>query len=380
MHKSPLILSRLVAGVFTLASSLGILCAKDYVYFGTYTGRSDSEGIYRSAFDPASGELSEAKLAVEAADPNFLEIDTSERRLYSVEKSNQFEDGGAVASYRIDDSGSLELLNQQSSGGNGPCHVSVSPDGKIVAVANYSSGSVASYRVGDDGELSQAVSQIQHEGMSVDERRQKGPHAHSINFSPNGAFAYAADLGADKIFIYLVNQETGALAKAGEAGLAPGSGPRHFCFRPDGKFAYVINEMLLTVTAFRVDGESGMLEELQTISTLPEGAEKSGSTAEVVCHPSGKFLYGSNRGHDTIVVFAIDPETGKLTWRENEPIQGEVPRNFAVHPSGEWLLAAGQKSNTVSVFSIDAKTGELDYTGNRIEVFSPVCIRFLERD
>lgn len=364
---------------FSLLAAVGQNArSEDLVFFGTYSSRSDSEGIYVADFDPETGSISEPRLAGEAVDPNFLELHPSGETLFAVERSDEFEEGGAVSAFRIGETGSLTFLNRESSEGKGPCHVSVSPDGTTAAVANYSSGSVASYTVGDGGKISEAVSTAQQEGSSVNEKRQQGPHAHSINFSPDGKFAYAADLGTDNVFVYKV--ESGKLAPAGKVDLAPGAGPRHFCFRPDGKFAYVINELLLTVTAFEVDQESGMLAEIQTISTLPEGTEAIGSTAEVVCHPSGKFLYGSNRGHDTIVAYGIDPDSGKLTWKENEPIQGETPRNFAVHPSGKWLLAAGQKSNTVAVFAIDEESGELDYTGNRIEVFSPVCIRFLVRD
>jgi len=379
MHRCHSLLSLYLA--FLLSLSFQTLSAgDDLVFFGTYSRKGDSKGIYVSKFNPSDGTLSAAEVAAEAADPSFLEIAPSGKELYSVERSEDFDGAGAVAAYKIADSGILTLLNREASGGEGPCHVSLSPDGESVAVANYGSGSVASYRVGVDKVVSEAVSTIQHEGSSVDERRQGGPHAHSINFSHDGKFAYAADLGADKIFVYSVNPETSELTSAGEVQIKAGSGPRHFCFRPDGKFAYVINEMALTVTAFRVDSATGGLDALQTISTLPAGTGEMGSTAEVVCHPSGKFLYGSNRGHDTIVVYSIDEESGRLTWIENEPIQGETPRNFAVHPSGKWLLAAGQKSNTVSVFAIDQASGELAYTGNQIEVFSPVCIRFLERN
>lgn len=352
----------------------------DLVFFGTFSSRGDSEGIYVAKFDSSNGTLSEAEIAAEAVDPSFVEISPSGDALFSVERSDQFDGEGAVAAYTIVESGALESINRQASGGEGPCHVSLSPDGESVAVANYGSGSVASYRVDKDGSLAKAASAIQHKGSSINEKRQAGPHAHSINFSPDGKFAYAADLGADRIFVYSVNSETAELTPVEEIEIEPGSGPRHFCFRPDGKFAYVINEMALTVTAFRVDSGTGGLEAVQTISTLPAGTEPIGSTAEVVCHPSGKFLYGSNRGHDTIVVYAIDADSGRLDWIENEPIQGETPRNFAIHPSGKWLLAAGQKSNTVSVFSIDEGSGELEYTGNQVEVFSPVCIRFVERN
>lgn len=350
------------------------------VYFGTYTRGGDSRGIYLAKLDAEKGTLADPVLAAEVMNPSFLEIAPSGKTIYSVSEVADFEGGGAVSAFRIRGDGTLELLNRQPSGGAGPCHVSTTSDGRIVAVANYGAGSVSSYLVKEDGSLSPPASTIQHAGNSVHPKRQQGPHAHSINFSPDDRFAYAADLGTDSIFVYAVDPGTGGLEQVSETKLPPGSGPRHFAFRPDGKFAYVINEMTLTVTAFSVNADTGALTEIQEIDTLPEGTEKQGSTAEVVVHPTGAFLYGSNRGHDTIAVYSIDGASGKLERVENEPIQGEVPRNFAITPDGRHLLAAGQKSGTVAVFSIDAKTGELEFTGSRIEVGSPVCVRFLESE
>jgi 6-phosphogluconolactonase len=348
------------------------------VYFGTYTKAGGSEGIYTAGFDEGSGKLGEPVLAAKVASPSFLTIAPSGKTLYAVSETAGA-DGGRVTAFRILASGLLEKLNDQSSGGDGPCHVSLSSDGKTLAVANYGGGSVASYRIGEDGALSAPVSVIQHTGSSVDPKRQKEPHAHSINFSPDGRFAYAADLGTDRIYLYAVDPATSALKRTGETVITPGSGPRHFSFRPDGQFAYVINEMTLKVNAFRVDAASGALTEVQSLSTLPEGTDPVGSTAEVVAHPSGKFLYGSNRGHDTIVVYAIDGATGQLTWVENEPIRGKTPRNFVVSPDGKWLLAAGQQSDSVTVFAIDARTGELEFADSQIKISSPVCIRFLTK-
>ena len=348
------------------------------VYFGTYTKAGGSEGIYTAGFDEGSGEFGEPLLAAKVASPSFLTIAPSGKTLYAVSETGGAE-GGRVTAFRILASGLLEKLNDQSSGGDGPCHVSLSSDGKTLAVANYGGGSVASYRIGEDGALSAPVSVIQHTGSSVDPKRQKEPHAHSINFSPDGRFAYAADLGTDRIYLYAVDPATSALKRAGETVITPGSGPRHFSFRPDGQFAYVINEMTLKVNAFRVDAASGALTEVQSLSTLPEGTDPVGSTAEVVAHPSGKFLYGSNRGHDTLVVYAIDGATGQLTWVENEPIRGKTPRNFVVSPDGKWLLAAGQQSDSVTVFAIDARTGALEFADSQIKISSPVCIRFLTK-
>lgn len=367
--------------VATLSLLLGSHAAQaedGRVYFGTYTKAGGSEGIYTAEFDGASGKLGDAVLAAKVASPSFLTIAASGKTLYAVSEVGGA-DGGRVTAFLILASGKLEKINDQSSGGDGPCYASLSPDGKTLAVANYSGGSVASYRIGDDGALSTPVSVIQHTGSSVDPKRQREPHAHSINFSPDGRFAYAADLGTDRIYLYAVDGAMSALKQAGETVITPGSGPRHFAFRPDGKFAYVINEMTLRVTAFRADAASGALTEIQSLSTLPEGTEPVGSTAEVVAHPSGKFLYGSNRGHDTIVVYAIDAASGKLTRVENESIRGKTPRNFVVSPDGKWLLAAGQQSDSVTVFAIDGTTGALEFADSQIKVYSPVCIRFLPK-
>lgn len=348
----------------------------DRVYFGTYT-RGDSKGIYVSNWDAEEGKLSEPVLAGEIENPSFLELSEDGKFLYAVSEVADFKGGGAVNSFQVLEDGTLESINRQPTGGGAPCHLSISSDGKMVAVANYSGGNVASYRILEDGSLSEPVSIIQHEGSSVNPKRQKGPHAHSINFSKDDRFAYAADLGTDRIFRYAVDTENGSLTVSGETVSSAGSGPRHFAFRPDGKFGYVINELSLTIMGFSVEPQSGDLSMIESVSTLPPGTENQGSTAEVVCHPSGKYLYGSNRGHDTIVVFQINPDSGKLTYVENEPIQGETPRNFALSPDGNWLLAAGQKSNTVAVFSVAPETGELSFTENKISVDSPVCVRFL---
>jgi len=366
----------LIAALLLLLVSRANAGDEGRVYFGTYTKAGGSEGIYTADFDGASGMVGNPVLAATVASPSFLTIAPSGETLYAVSEVGGA-DGGRVTAFRVLDSGQLEKINDRISGGDGPCHLSLSPDRKTLAVANYGGGSVASYRIDDDGSLSAPVSVIQHAGRSVDPKRQKEPHAHSVNFSPDGRFVYAADLGTDRIYVYAVDGATSALKRAGETVIAPGSGPRHFTFRPDGRFAYVINEMILQVTAFRADVASGALTEIQSLGTLPDGTAPFGSTAEVVAHPSGRFLYGSNRGHDSIVVYSIDEASGRLTRVENEPIRGKTPRHFVVSPDGKWLLAAGQQSDSVTVFAIDGKTGALDFADSQIKVSSPVCIRFL---
>lgn len=349
------------------------------VYIGTYT-RGDSKGIYLCRLDVQTGKLSDPALAGETANPSFLAIHPSGDYLYAVGELGQFggKRSGAVSAFRIDRStGKLELLNQQPSRGAGACHLVVDGSGKNVLVANYSGGSIAVLPVRDDGQLDEATAFVQHEGSSVNPRRQKGPHAHSINVAPDNRFAFVADLGLDKVLVYRFDAKNGTLTPNASAWatVKPGAGPRHFAFHPGGKSAYVINELQSTVTAFAYDTRRGVLTERQTLPTLPEGFDGDSTTAEVQVHPSGKFLYGSNRGHDSIAVFSIDSETGRLTPVEHESTQGQAPRNFGIDPTGTFLLAANQNSHTVVVFRIDQDTGELTPTGQKVDVPSPVCIK-----
>jgi 6-phosphogluconolactonase len=354
------------------------------VYFGTYTGEK-SKGVYVSRLDLASGALSRPELAGETASPSFLAVHPSQNFLYAINEIADFQGkaSGSVSAFAIDrNTGRLTALNQQPSVGRGPAHLVVDKAGRNVLVANYGGGSVAVVPIGPDGALRPPSAFIQHSGSSVNPERQKGPHAHSINLDPANRFAYAADLGLDKVLVYRFDADKGSLVANDPpfAQVAAGAGPRHFAIHPKG-FAYVINEMNMTVTAFRRDSERGSLTELQTVSTLPPGQSVAAgfSTADVQVHPSGRFLYGSNRGHDSIVVFAIDQNSGRLTYVENRPTQGSTPRGFGIDPSGSYLLAANQRSDSVVVFRIDKETGRLTPTGHTIEVGAPVCVKFVER-
>jgi len=350
------------------------------VYIGTYT-RGDSQGIYLLDLDLKTGKLTSQGLAAESVNPSFLALHPSGEFLFAVNEVGQLdgEKSGGVSAFRIEaKSGKLKWLNQQLSLGGARCPLVVDNAGKNVLVANYTGGSVACLPIKENGELGKATSFSQHEGSSIDPRRQKGPHAHSINLDAANRFAFAADLGLDKVLIYRFDPARGKLT-ANDPAFAKvkgGAGPRHFDFHPNGRFAYVINEMHLTVTAFSYDAQSGKLTELQTTSTIPGEVQKGFSTAEVQVHSSGKFLYGSNRGHDSIAVFSIDQETGKLTAVENESTGGRTPRNFGIDPTGKYLLAANQSTNNVVVFRIDQQTGALSPTGSQIEVPSPVCVKF----
>jgi 6-phosphogluconolactonase len=349
------------------------------VYVGTYTS-GESKGIYRLQLDLATGALTPEGEPTPTVNPSFLAFHPSGRFLYAVNETGESrtDKSGGVSAFSIEGAaGSLTLLNQQPSGGPAPCHLWVDKEGRHVLVANYWDGSVSVLPIGPDGRLGPATARVQHEGKSVNPERQEGPHAHSVVLDPVNRFAFVADLGIDKLAVYRFDAQKGTLTphQPPTVALAPGAGPRHFTFHPDGRHAFVINELLSTVTAFAYDGGAGTLTERQTLSTLPAGITETNLTAEVVVHPSGKFLYGSNRGHNSIAVFIIDPATGKLTAAGHHLTQGKSPRNFAIDPTGTYLLLANQDSDNVVVFRIDPRSGRLDTVGPPLHVPRPVCLR-----
>ncbi|HEX5499736.1 MAG TPA: lactonase family protein, partial [Thermomicrobiales bacterium] len=290
---------------------------KFWVYFGTYTtGKSKSKGIYRCEFDAATGKLGAPALAAETKNPSFVAIHPNQRFLYAVGEISDFagKKSGAVDAFALDlRSGELKALNQKPSGGAGPCHLTVDRRGHSVLVANYGGGSAAVLRIAEDGRLGETTAFVQHSGKGSDPARQAGPHAHSINLDAANRFAVVADLGLDRVFVYRFDADKGTLTKNEPPSVAvtPRSGPRHFAFHPDGRHAYVINELANTVTAMTYEADKGVLKTIQTVSTLPEGYKKLTWTAEVQVHPSGKFLYGSNRGHNSIAIFTIDDKSGE---------------------------------------------------------------------
>jgi 6-phosphogluconolactonase len=348
------------------------------VYIGTYTGVK-SKGIYTALFDSQSGVLGTPELAIETKSPSFLALHPNQHVLYAVGEASSVgtRREGAVNAFAIEPaSGKLRLINQQASGGSGPCHLSVDRSGRCVLVANYGSGSIAALPVGADGTLAGPGQRLQHEGSSVNPRRQEGPHAHFITPDPNSRFALCCDLGLDKVLIYRLNGECSLVPNNPPWGIVkPGSGPRHLVFARSGKFAYVINEMGSSLTVFSYDPKRGALSERQTLSTLPADFAGESTCAEVQIHPSGKFLYASNRGHDSIAIFGVD-KSGKLQGIGYEPTRGKTPRHFAMDPSAKWLLAENQDSNSVVVFALDPKTGKLSATGQSVEVGAPVCLVF----
>jgi 6-phosphogluconolactonase len=375
-------------GAALLIFSSGLTPAKksspaDYLaYIGTYTTKTDSKGIYSFRFEPGTGHLTPVGVAAEARDPSFVAIAANEKHLYAVNELPTFEgkSSGAVTSYSLDrKSGKLTQLNQVPSGGADPCYISFDNTGKYALVANYTGGSVATFPISSDGRLGPASAFVQHTGSGPNRERQEGPHAHYIATSADNRFAFVVDLGLDEVVIYRFNSTTGSLTPNNPpfVKLDPGSGPRHLAFHPNGKFAYVLSEVKSTVTAFAYDAKNGSFTTLQTLSTIPSDFTAHNDTAEIVVHPSGKFLYASNRGRDSIAVFAIDAGKGTLTPAGDFSTKGKTPRNFALDPTGNFLLAANQESNNIVVFRIDRATGALTPAGQVADVPAPVDIVFV---
>lgn len=351
------------------------------LYVGTYTdGRSD--GIYVVRMSPTSGHLTMGGLAARTTNPSFLAPDMTRRHLYAVNEVASYEGqpSGSVTAFGIDPStGALREINRQASRGGAPCYITVDRGNRFALVANYSGGNASVLPIAADGSLGAAVTVVQHSGSGPNRDRQQAPHAHSVIVAPDNRFAFVTDLGIDRIMVYRYDDRTGALTSGDPpaATLAPGAGPRHFTFHPDARRAYVINELDSTVSAFDYEPQTGALEPVQTVSTLPARYDGQNSCADIHVHPSGRFLYGSNRGHDSIVVYAISPTTGTLSHVQHQSTSGRTPRNFALDPTGGFLLAANQNSDSIAVFAIDRATGRLTPTGQVLDVPAPVCLRFV---
>jgi 6-phosphogluconolactonase len=362
------------------------------VFVGTYsepilfgTGQvlqGKGKGIYAFRFDPATGALAPAAVTEGVRNSSYLAFDPARRFLYCVNEFKEYEGkaSGAVSSFRIDQaSGALTYLNTRASHGTDPCHLVVDSTGRNVLIANFASGSVCVLPVRDDGSLAEASQVIQHQGTSVDPVRQKGPHAHAVAIDRANRFVFVPDLGMDKVLIYALDTDKGTLTpNAAQPWVAtkPGAGPRQLVMHPGGGFAYLINELNSTMTAYRYDAARGTLAELQTLPTLPAGFTGRSTCAEVQIAPSGRFLYGSNRGHDSIAIYAIGDD-GTLRVVGHESTRGKIPRNFEVSPDGAHLIAANQDTSDLFTFRIDQATGTLAWTGVRAEAGTPICVRFL---
>jgi 6-phosphogluconolactonase len=369
--------------VSTLLAAAAEKPGKYLFYVGTYTeDGSKSKGIYAYRFDASTSEITPLGLAAETANPSFVAPHPNGRFLYAVNEVGNYKgpNSGGVSAFSIDHAtGKLTFLNEVSSRGADPCYIIVDKTGKYVLVANYTGGSIAVFPVLADGKLGEASAFVQHAGHGTDPKRQEGPHAHSIDLSPDGTFAMVDDLGLDELLVYKFDGGKGSLTPNDPpfAKLDAGAGPRHFVLRPDGKFAYVVAEMGHTVTVFSNDATSGKLQSLQTVTTLPKDFKGRNDDAEIQVHPSGKFLYASNRGDDSIAIYAIDGSKGTLTQVGIVPTGGKEPRSFEIDPTGTLLFAENQKSDTIVIFRIDAKTGNLTPTRPVLEVASPVCVKFV---
>lgn len=375
--KSSFRLSFLIVPVLVVLSFASSAGAESWdVYFGT--GGRESKGIYRAAFNSQTGKLTPAELASEIGSPGFLALHPDGTKLYAVAN---FDGGPGVAGYRIGRGGELESVDKMPSGDGGGAHIAVHPTGRFLLTAQYGGGSVALFPLDGEGRLGAATLSRHEGGSGVVEKRQAAPHPHWCGFSPDGRFALVPDLGMDGIVIYRVNPDGPSIERHGFAASPPGGGPRHMRFSPDGRFIYLLNELALSVTTYAWDSAAGTTRMLATVPTLSEEAkakEDFNSAAEILVHPGGRFVYSSNRGHDTVTVFRADPATAALEVIQVQPVRGAFPRNINLSPCANWLLAAGADSNTISTHRVNPETGELTYpTKGVINVPSPICILFV---
>lgn len=365
------------------------MSSKTLIYVGTYTEairfgtgelfQGKGEGIHVFEVDLESGALAEAGVIRGVKNPSYLCFDQSGEHLYAVNelKSHEGGDGGTVSAFFVSEGG-LTLLNRLPTRGTDPCHVAMDNDGRYVTVANFMSGSVSVYPVQSDGSLAAASDFVQHSGSSVNPARQSGPHAHSCVFDAANSFVFVPDLGQDRVVAYRFDPSRGKIEEAGEAGatLKPGAGPRHIVFSSDNAFAYIVNELDSTITICSYDPGSGRLSVTESVETLPGGFSGESSCAEISLHPNGRFLYASNRGHDSIVIFARDQSNGRLNLLGHMSAGGQIPRNFAIDPTGVLMLVANQASDNIVPYRIDPETGMLEPTGRVTQVGTPVCVKF----
>jgi 6-phosphogluconolactonase len=375
------------AGFLGLASGAADLAGEksqpggELLYVGTYTEGDRSEGIYLLRMDPRSGEVRQVGSVNAGANPSFLAIHPTGRVLYAVNEVTERNGKatGAVSAFAIaGDSGARTRLNEQPSEGGAPCYVSVDRGGRAVLVANYVGGNVAVLPIQKEGSLAAATHVVQHRGAGPNKERQEAAHAHCILADPSNRFALAADLGVDRVMVYRLDHDGGLLrhVEHGDAIMRPGAGPRHLAFHPSLPLVFVANELGSTVTALRFDANSGVLSQVQTRSTLPGGWTGANYPADIHLASSGRALYVSNRGHDSLAVFSVADATGALALEQVVPTDGDWPRNFTLDPTGRWLLVANQRSGSIVVFGRDPESGRLTPTPHRIAIPSPVCLRF----
>ncbi len=366
-----------------LLAAAGAFAEEATLWIGTTTpSGGESKGIYRATLDTESGKLSKPQLAAEIASPGFVVLHPNGKLLYAVCGLPDGKGPGVAAFEISQDDKSPRLLNTQPIGDGGAAHLAVDATGSCLFTAQYGGGSVAVFPLADDGAIQPRSALVEHQGSGPNKARQKKPHPHWVGVDPTNRFLFVPDLGIDRVEIYRMDLKKGQIQRHGSGICPPGGGPRHMKFAPNGRFAYVLNELQLAVTVFEYDAQAGSLRAMQTISTLPEKMrEVPCSASEIRVHPNGRFVYAANRGHDSIAVFSVDQDSvasngGKLTFVEREAVRGSWPRNFNLDPTGKWLLAAGRNSNTISVFRIDPQTGGLIYSGNTVNCPTPICITF----
>lgn len=372
---------KLITALFVIVTGIAGCAqndAKEFIYAGTFAGEG-GDGVFVFEFDRENLTMEHVQTLSDRESPTFQAVHPEKHTLYSASRSSFDGDGDqhTIGAYRIDENtGKLTLINEQSVLGRGPAHVSVDPMGKLVYVSNYSTGNFSVFPVREDGGLEEASDFIQHEGSSIDTSRQQGPHAHAADPSPDGKFLYVSDLGLDQIKIYKVDHLSGKVTPAATPWFesTPGSGPRHFTFHPDGEFAYSAEELSSTIAALRVDKKSGALEQIQHVSMLPEGFEGTSSAADIHISPDGKFLYASNRGHDSLVIYAIDERTGELELVGHQSTMGAHPRNFMIDHTGNYIFVANRDNDHIVLFERNKTTGELTFTGLNVAVPKAVCI------
>jgi len=370
---------RLVIMGLLFSISIAANCQQYFLFIGTYTG-SGSKGIYVYKFDAATGKAQWVSNTEGVVNPSYLAIAPGGNYLYACTETKTVDAGGITAFKFNREKGNLTLLNKQSSGGDNPAYVSVHNSGKWVIAGNYSGGNLSAFSVNANGSLRPYSQLIQHTGNSVNKQRQKGPHVHANVFSPAGDYLFVPDLGIDKVMVYKFNPSAKKpLQPATPAfeSTEPGSGPRHFTFHPNKKWAYLLEEMAGKVVAYNYKG--GKLTALQKIATHPDTLKEGFGSADIHVSPDGKFLYASNRGNENnLAIFSVDQTTGMLTLRGYQPTMGVQPRNFTIDPSGKYLLAANQKTGNVVIFKRDQQTGLLEYTGEQIKIPQPVCLKMIK--
>lgn len=354
---------------------------EDLLYVGTYTEGGRTDGIYLVRMDRRTGKLRRVGSVNAGANPSFLALHPNGRFLYAVNELEQYNGRptGAVSALAIaSDTGALTRKNEQLSEGGAPCYVSVDRSGRVALVANYAGGSVALFPIQSDGTLARAADVVRHKGSGPNADRQSAPHAHCIVADPSNRFALAADLGADRVFVYSLSLERKSLrhVERRDAVMHAGAGPRHLAFHPMLPLVFVSNELDSTVSALRFDAQRGTLSLLETHSSLPAGWRGENFPADIHVASSGRTLYVSNRGHNSVAVFSIARSTGALSLDQVISTDGDWPRNFSLHPTGEWLLVANQRSGSIVVFRRERESGRLTRTRERIELPSPVCLRF----